>query len=184
VQAANVGAAFANCCLQPEDDAFFSPVIQERAWTSPIWYRPDGIADVRGGVQFGPRPGTDRLALTIRIGEMPPAVDLLHTDLTIDVSDNDDIFRVTIPAGALRPDGSNRYALAPDQARPAGLETAAIERASNGELALMLRSAPLDLSAADLVDHPVDVSLAAGTYRTSQMRTWVAQPGILAPAGD
>ncbi len=137
-----------------------------------------------GGVEFGPRPGTDRLALAIRIGEMPPAVDLLHTDVTIDVSDNDDIFRVTIPAGALQPDGSDRFALAPDQARAVGLETAAIEQSSSGELVLTLRSAALDLSAADWVDHPVDVSLAAGNYRTSQMRTWVAQPGVLVTAGD
>ena len=35
---------FADCCRGPANDAFPTPVIQERAWTSPIWYRPEGIA--------------------------------------------------------------------------------------------------------------------------------------------
>lgn len=39
-QAAAVGADFANCCLSETNDPFMAPTIQERAWTSPIWYRP------------------------------------------------------------------------------------------------------------------------------------------------
>ncbi len=39
-QAAAVGGDFANCCLDESNDPFMSPIIQERAWTSPIWYRP------------------------------------------------------------------------------------------------------------------------------------------------
>ncbi len=35
------GDVYGNCCKQTEDEPFYSPVIQERAWTSPIWYRPD-----------------------------------------------------------------------------------------------------------------------------------------------
>ena len=34
------GDVYGKCCLQPEDDPFCSPVIQERAWTSPIWIGP------------------------------------------------------------------------------------------------------------------------------------------------
>ncbi len=38
--AARAGADLANCCVDAPDHAFLSPVTQERAWTSPIWYRP------------------------------------------------------------------------------------------------------------------------------------------------
>jgi hypothetical protein len=35
------GDVFGKCCTDPAAEAFYSPLIQERAWTSPIWYQPD-----------------------------------------------------------------------------------------------------------------------------------------------
>jgi len=34
------GDVFGTCCLDPATEPFYSPVLQERAWTSPIWYTP------------------------------------------------------------------------------------------------------------------------------------------------
>ena len=34
-----IGDVYGKCCLDASSDPFYSPVIQERAWTSPIWYR-------------------------------------------------------------------------------------------------------------------------------------------------
>jgi hypothetical protein len=34
------GDVYGRCCLDPEQQPFYQPVQQERAWTSPIWYRP------------------------------------------------------------------------------------------------------------------------------------------------
>ena len=34
-----IGDVYGKCCIDPEQEPFYSPVIQERAWTSPIWYQ-------------------------------------------------------------------------------------------------------------------------------------------------
>ncbi len=33
-----IGNVYDRCCLDPAEQPFYSPVIQERAWSSPIWY--------------------------------------------------------------------------------------------------------------------------------------------------
>ncbi|MEP1594206.1 MAG: DUF3604 domain-containing protein, partial [Halieaceae bacterium] len=35
-----IGDVYGRCCLDPAKEPFYSPVIQERAWTSPIWINP------------------------------------------------------------------------------------------------------------------------------------------------
>jgi hypothetical protein len=35
-----IGEVYGRCCLDPEAEPFYAPVIQERAWTSPIWINP------------------------------------------------------------------------------------------------------------------------------------------------
>ena len=34
---------FESCCLDSASEPFYTPIIQERAWTSPIWYSPASI---------------------------------------------------------------------------------------------------------------------------------------------
>ncbi|MEY3018853.1 MAG: hypothetical protein RL336_1988 [Pseudomonadota bacterium] len=38
------GNVYDKCCLDASNEAFYSPVIQERAWTSPIWVKSTGEA--------------------------------------------------------------------------------------------------------------------------------------------
>ena len=39
-EAGAIGEVYTRCCLDPEEQPFYSPTLQERAWTSPIWINP------------------------------------------------------------------------------------------------------------------------------------------------
>ena len=44
VEAGGRGDVYGPCCLAEEEEPFYSPVIQERAWTSPIWVEAADLA--------------------------------------------------------------------------------------------------------------------------------------------
>jgi hypothetical protein len=174
-QAAAAGPAFANCCLGPATDPFVDALVQERAWTSPVWYQPDGIARVRGTVRFGRRAGTDTLALAVWLGRVPAGLDPAATDLTVRVSDDDEIYAVTLPAGALKHRGPGRFALTGPRGAIGGLAKASLTLDGAHGARLLLHTRPRDLSRADRSEHAVSVALVAGTYRATHSAFWVVQ---------
>ncbi len=184
-QAAQAGALFANCCLTQANDRFVDPVMQERAWTSPVWYRPEAIARVDGGVEFGAARGTDILDLTIHIGRVPIEFNLDASDLTVQVTDDDEIYRVTIPAGSMQPQERAELLVLRDGSTPAdGLRSATFEIRPDNEGILRLRTREGDLSHAERTEHMVRVALQIGMYKSSYTRRWAATGNRLAPVSQ
>ncbi|HJQ84839.1 MAG TPA: DUF3604 domain-containing protein [Candidatus Binatia bacterium] len=172
-RAAAADPAFADCCLGEQNDAFLAPTLQERAWTSPIWYRPDGIARVRGRIRVGRRAGGGRLDVSVRLASVPSTLDLAANPLALRLTDDDDIVALTIPAGAV-PRRRGRVAV---DAGVAGRGVATLVRHGQG-LTLRVRTRG-DLSAARGADRMVTVALASGLYRAEHTRLWTMRGGRL-----
>jgi hypothetical protein len=166
-QAAVADPAFADCCLGPANDPFMEPIVQERAWTSPIWYRPDGIARLRALVRFGTRPGRDVVTVRAKLGTHE-TFDPAANDLVVRIADAGEIATVTVPAGTLKRRGGLLAARIPGVGR--------VSLTTRGKSGPFLRviTVPRDLSHVERTDHMVTVSIESGLYRVQHPRLWVA----------
>ena len=155
-QAARAGEAFADCCLTREQGV--EPVVQERTWSSPIWYRPESIVALSGGIARGRDGRTGRLDLVVVPGRLPGEVLQGAAPLTVTVSSGAVVARVAYAAGAVP--------LAEDV---------------SGRTVLRVLSDEADLSALGAGDATLRVQLESGAYRAEHVRRWRGDDAGLSP---
>ena len=176
-RAAAAPPEFADCCLGKTNDAFLDPTIQERAWTSPIWYRPETFTKAHGRVRFAQRGGSDTVALRATLGGLPKDFDPVANGLTVRVTNGDDLLALVAAPGAVRRKG-RRFVY--KDASPA---TVSLTLGRKGDAVLLVRASSRDLAAVAREDQIVTVSLASGLFRAAQTRMWAGSARQLAFGG-
>jgi len=162
-QAAVLGSPWEQCC--DGGDPWITPVVQERAWTSPIWYRPRGIVAVKGRLKRGGRPGRDSVKVVANVAELPAVADPTTSGARFAFGEH---WIVDVPASAWRTTARG-WKTAGDVP---GLRKATVRTRSGGRATIKVRSAALDLSQVEQAEQVAEVTLDLGPWSATHARRW------------
>ena len=163
----SVQAEFASCC-----DPLFPKTIQERAWTSPIFYRPNSLGKFRATIKLK-GAGEDTLKLSTVIASAPADLDPTDHDLRFRFEDDDQIYRATIPADTMveKKPGA-KWLLSDKLGATDGIRKASIKIGKKGDAKIKLKTIKTSFPNADPVGHFIRTELTVGGFEAEHMRLW------------
>jgi hypothetical protein len=146
--------------------------IQERAWSSPIWYRPESFSKFKSKAKLK-GAGQDTYKVSAKMHKMASHFDPDTNDVTLTVVDDDQIYTATIPSGTMTVKKPGAVWTYVDKTGALdGISKASVRIAGNGGGKFQLKTIKMDLSNMDPIDHFVHTSLQTGDFVIEHQRLW------------
>jgi hypothetical protein len=103
---------------------------------------------------------------------MPGGYDPATQPLALALTDDDDVYRVTIPAGTLQAARPGRWTFNDATGSIGGIRSVRLQQRGPGRVVFRLRTVPGSFAGADRVDHFVQISLRSGTTDLTTTPLW------------